>query len=82
MLFLVRDLIKLHIARLDRAEEGLLSGVNSEMIKEIVPLPEEFTTAFVVAREYLGLPTCGGACVFDKSKAAGARYVNLACKAA
>lgn len=65
MLFLVRDLIKLHIARFNRAEEGLLSGVNSEMIKEIVPLPEEFATAFVVTREYLGLPAGGCACVFD-----------------
>ena len=51
MLFLVGNLVKGRIAIDDRAAIRPLPSVNSEMVKEVVPLGEYATAAIVVALE-------------------------------
>jgi len=46
-------LVKAHSTAFHGAFEWLLTGVNSEMIKEIVPFSEEFTATVVIAGEDL-----------------------------
>lgn len=82
MLFLVRDLIKLHVARLNWAEERLFTCMDSEVIKKVVPFSKKFSAALVIAREYLRLSTSCSAGVFDESESAGARDVNFVSEAA
>lgn len=51
MLFLVADLIELFRAAMDGARKWFFRGMYSQMVKEIVPFPEELATEAVVTSE-------------------------------
>jgi len=56
VLFLIRSLIEFHLTAINWTDERLLSSVNSEMIKEIVPFTKKPSTFLKVAGENLGNP--------------------------
>ena len=51
MFFLIGNLVEALAAFLNRAYKRLLTSVNSQMIEEIVPLPEPFITVLVITFE-------------------------------
>ena len=51
MLLLIANLIKLFGTTMDWAREWLFGRVYSEMVKEVVPFPKEFSAESMVARE-------------------------------
>jgi len=58
MFFLIGNLIKTLSATLNRTNERLFSGVDSQMIKEALRLLEEFSAPGVIARVHCGLALC------------------------
>lgn len=78
--FLIRYLIELHITRFYWAEKWLLSGMYSQVVKKIVPLSKKLPTAVVITREYLRLPPCRSASIFNHSKLFRTRHMHFVCK--
>jgi hypothetical protein len=58
MLFLIRNLIELFMTSVHWAWEGLLRGVYSKMIEEIVPFSEEFPAIALVTGEDTSQTSC------------------------
>lgn len=58
MFLLVRYLIKLLSTSGDWAGKGLLCGMYSEMIKEVVPFSKEFATISMITSEYASQAAC------------------------
>eukprot|EP00347_Sterkiella_histriomuscorum_P024342 403331458 len=69
------NLIELHIARFYRAQKWLLSSVNSQMIKQVVPLSKKFSATVVIARKNFGLSPRCCARVFNQRKQSGIRHM-------
>lgn len=77
MLLLIRYLVECHVTSVDRAFKWFFPGVNSNMVKQIVPFPEKFAAPLVVAGEHFRDPSCLDARVLDEGVSIGTGHMHF-----